>query len=82
MIILCICLCGCDDKLKTNNDYINDKYAFVSGLQDDSIVYDKDTRQCYLMIRKNYGTDEQTIYAFIPLYDENGKPLLYEGDSE
>lgn len=79
-IIVCVCFAGCDDKLKTDNEYINDKYAFVSGLRDNRFVYDKETKQCYLMIIKNYGTDEETIYGFIPLYDENGKPLLYEGD--
>lgn len=87
VLSLCIVFCSCDNidgtKLKTDNEVINEKYAFVSGLQKYDFVYDRETKQCYLMIRKDYDTkNNETLYAFIPLYDENGKPLLYQGEIE
>ena len=61
---------------KMENKYIKDRFEIVQEYSDCLIIVDKETRVLYA---KTMGTGSSGITV---LLDENGKPLLYEGEIE
>ena len=61
---------------KMNDMYINDRFICVQRYSDCSIYADKETRVLYAK------TIEINAGGLTVLLDENGKPLLYEGEIE
>lgn len=90
-IIMCVCLSGCEeydnapiDKIPQQSE-TNSTFCLVSiDTIDDSksiyVVYDKTTKVMY-MIAKGSSMNGYSV-SVVVMVDENGKPLLYEGDSE
>ena len=80
-VLSVLCFTGCNDSEEKSKPYLErfilltDETAFSYGLSygaHQKIVVDKETRIIYL-----YDDD-----FFVYLVDEEGKPLLYEGDLE
>lgn len=74
-IAICICFVGCD-KVEMTNEMFPERFTVIESAEGadgySAFIYDKYTKVMYLYIRSNSGC---TITV---LYDENGKPLLYD----
>lgn len=77
VVTLGLCITGCGRKEQIE-DMLPDNFEVVEVVKDgynycSVIVYDKNTKVEYLIIKLGYGK------GITPLLDSDGKPLLYEG---
>ena len=78
IIATCFCFVGCN-RVERTNDMLPERFVAVESAEGNGgysvLIYDKYTKVMYLYVRSSTGC---TITV---LYDKNGKPLLYTGDS-
>ena len=74
LLTICFVLCSCGDE-KYVEDSLGTRFGVVERISEFAIIiYDKETKVEYLYYTTGYRG------GITVLLDENGKPLLYEGD--
>lgn len=85
ILVILLCLTSCDIEIPHKVEEVTKEYDYGRFIQvyhaicgnEDLIIYvDKETKVQYLAIDMYYGS------GITILLDENGKPLLYQGELE
>lgn len=73
---MCVCFAGCS--ASDDASFSNSNFEVIACEEDCGsgyvIMYHKETKVMYLFVKHGYGA------GLTVMLDENGKPLLYNGD--
>lgn len=78
ILIFCLLLTGCGAKMSTvNNEGDRSMFVLIEEGATYSIVYHRETKVMYAISAGGYNSGDFTV-----MVDEEGKPLLYQEDTD